>query len=773
MTSPEEPLAGVRVVDALGGLAGGYCTKLLCDAGAEVVLLEPAGGDALRRWRAGSDEPDDEGGALFAHLRGGQRAALDTGPDSVAAWASTADCVILGFDGPDPRPLLDHDPGLVVVSITPYGRLGPDAHRPATAFTLQADVGGLTIRGRPDRPPYHAGGRVTTWFSAAMAATAALAGLRRARRTGVGGLVDLSMAECANLATTNYASIIAELLGPEGDKLPPAVAETPAVEPTADGYVVFTTNTAQQFSDFCVLIGRPELIERYTSATDRQRDWDRWNEIVHDYTRSRTTEEIVASASALRIPVAPVCTGRTVVDVEHFVQRGVFRRDPTDRFSAPRRPWSLDGASPPAPRAAPGPAPADGPDDRSPRRTAPGRAGLPLDGVRVLDATAWWAGPVAGWVLAGLGAEVIHVESARRPDGMRMVGGRFARKPQWWDRSWFFLGANANKESLTLDLSTEVGRSLFLDVAAGVDVVVENYTPRVFEQFDLTPDVLHAVNPALVVTRMPAFGLDGPWRDRPGFAQTMESLSGLAWITGHPDDQPRLQGGPCDPNAGVHAAFAVLAALERRDRTGEGCTVEVPMVESALNIAAEQVVEYSAHGTELERGGNRGPFAAPQGLYAAIDGWLAVAVADDHQWASLAATIESLAPWRAASVAERRAAHDAIDAELARWAALRAAGEAAAELAAAGVPAALARDPRHGPDHPQFVARGFYERIEHPVVGEHRVPGLPFRLTGIDRWIRSAAPTLGRDNDRLLRSVGVDDETRRRLADDGIIGDRI
>ena len=129
---------------------------------------------------------------------------------------------------------------------------------------------------------------------------------------------------------------------------------------------------------------------------------------------------------------------------------------------------------------------------------------------------------MAGCVLAGLGAEVIHVESASRPDGMRMVGGLFYGQPQWWDRSWFFLGANTNKESLTLDLSTEQGRTLFLELAAEVDVVVENYTPRVFEQFGLTPDVLHGVNPALVVARMPAFGLDGPWRDRPGFAQTLE-----------------------------------------------------------------------------------------------------------------------------------------------------------------------------------------------------------------------------------------------------------
>ena len=214
---------------------------------------------------------------------------------------------------------------------------------------------------------------------------------------------------------------------------------------------------------------------------------------------------------------------------------------------------------------------------------------------------------MATCVLAALGAEVIHVESVGRPDGMRLVGGLFYGMPQWWDRSWFFLSANSNKRSLTLDLAEEKGREIYRDLVADADVVVENFTPRVFEQFGITWDDLVSINPRLVFARMPTFGLDGPWRDRPGFAQTMESLSGLAWLTGHVDDQPRLQGGPCDPNAGVHAAFAIIAALADRDRTGEGCLVEIPMVESALNIAAEQVVEYSAYGAVLERDGNRSP----------------------------------------------------------------------------------------------------------------------------------------------------------------------
>ncbi|MEZ4458103.1 MAG: CoA transferase, partial [Gemmatimonadales bacterium] len=316
-------------------------------------------------------------------------------------------------------------------------------------------------------------------------------------------------------------------------------------------------------------------------------------------------------------------------------------------------------------------------------------------------------------------------------------------------------------------LTTDTGRDLFLRLAETVDVVVENYTPRVFDQFGITWDALHARNPRLIFARMPAFGLDGPWRDRPGFAQTMDSLSGLAWVTGHTDDQPRLQGGPCDPNAGTHAAFAIIAALARRDETGTGGLLEVPMVESALNIAAEQVIEFSAYGTLRERAGNRGPYAAPQGLYRAGSGWLAVAVPSDEAWTALVDRVAGLAGL------DRHRDADAIDEALRHWCADLSAGDAAAQLCAIGVPAAEARDPRRTPEHPGFLSRGFYETADHPVVGPHRVPGLPFRLSGVDSWVRAPAPTLGQHTAGLLGGIGVSGRELEEMERARIVGTTI
>ena len=261
--------------------------------------------------------------------------------------------------------------------------------------------------------------------------------------------------------------------------------------------------------------------------------------------------------------------------------------------------------------------------------------------------------------------------------------------------------------------------------------MIENYTPRVLEAFDLGWDVVHATNPHAVMVRMPAFGLDGPWRDRPGFAQTMEQVTGLAWMTGHADDQPRIQRGPCDPNGGMHAAFAALVALARRDRTGVGCLVEAPMFEAALNIAAEPVIEWTAYGNRIARDGNRGPAAAPQGLYACT-GRRVVARARGRDRRAVARARARDRPPRARRRPGTRdrapvgaAHHDRSTPPSREWATARDVDDAVAALNRAGVPAARVVDPRTASQHPQLAARGYFELVAHPVAGTHPIPDPP------------------------------------------------
>jgi crotonobetainyl-CoA:carnitine CoA-transferase CaiB-like acyl-CoA transferase len=410
-------------------------------------------------------------------------------------------------------------------------------------------------------------------------------------------------------------------------------------------------------------------------------------------------------------------------------------------------------------------------------RPAPsGRNAPPLAGVRVVDLTAWWAGPSASGIFAALGAEVVHVESIKRMDGVRMTGGTLAKRDEWWEYSAFFLHANANKDDVTLDLDTQAGRALLLRLVERADLVIENYTPRVLEAFDLGWDVIHATNPSAVMVRMPAFGLDGPWRDRPGFAQTMEQITGLAWMTGYDDDQPRIQRGPCDPNGGLHAAFAALVALARRDRTGVGCLVEAPMFEAALNVAAEPVLEWTAYGNRIARDGNRGPAAAPQNLYACsgTEAWVALAVENDEQWSGLVHVVGCPELARAPSLATRmarREQHDRIDAAIAAWAITCDVDDAVTALNRAGVPAARVIDPRLASQQAQLEARGYFELVEHPVAGTHPIPTLPWRARGVDRWIRRPAPLLGQHNAEVLSGrLGCTNAELAKLAADGVIG---
>jgi crotonobetainyl-CoA:carnitine CoA-transferase CaiB-like acyl-CoA transferase len=366
---------------------------------------------------------------------------------------------------------------------------------------------------------------------------------------------------------------------------------------------------------------------------------------------------------------------------------------------------------------------------------------------------------------------------------MRMIGGMMAgRHAEWWECSHFFLTANTNKRGLALDLTDPRGRALMGRLLAGADGLFDNFSPRVTEGFGLTWEAVHAANPRTIMVRMPAFGLSGPWRDHVGFAQTMEQMTGLAWVTGHPDDQPRIQRGPCDPLAGMHAAFSFLVALAEREAKGEGVHVECTMVEGALNAAAEQLIEFSAYGNLLERQGNRGPAAAPQGIYpclghdpATSPRWLALAVASDAHWQALRRVLGHPAWAEDAALAElpgRRTAHDRIDAELRPWFAARERDKAVEELLAAGIPASPLADPRTTSRNPQMAARGFYETFDHPVVGAQPVPTVPFRYASVEHWLSRPAPLLGQHNREILREAGVDDAEIDALERDGVLATR-
>jgi crotonobetainyl-CoA:carnitine CoA-transferase CaiB-like acyl-CoA transferase len=465
--------------------------------------------------------------------------------------------------------------------------------------------------------------------------------------------------------------------------------------------------------------------------------------------------------------------------MEYVTERGVFVRNPAG-FHQPRPPWLMSDCAPAPLRetVAPG-----ANNDESPwRKPEPEREpvprGRPLEGVRIVDLTAFWAGPAATHLLAAFGADVIKVESIQRPDGIRYSGGMRKDVDDWWEYGWVFHAMNTNKRSVTLDLGSDEGRRLFKKLAAGADVVIENFSPRVMEHFGLTADALLEVNPKLVVARMPAFGLDGPWRDRVGFAPTMEQIAGLAWVTGLPDVPPVTPRGACDPLAGVHAAFAVLAALNFAERAGSGQLVELPMLETVLNATAIQAIESEVFGITLSRRGNRGHGESIQNLYrcAGQDDWIAITVRDDNQWRSLVDLMGRPA-WcdeGVSTITGRRERADDIDRRLQEWFAAQPLDSAVQRLAGAGIPAAPVVSPSLVTENPQLRERGFFEQLNHPSTGPTLYPCPPFAaLAGQDRWLLRPPPTLGEHNGEILRDrCGLTDEELTNLATSGVIGTR-
>jgi crotonobetainyl-CoA:carnitine CoA-transferase CaiB-like acyl-CoA transferase len=517
--------------------------------------------------------------------------------------------------------------------------------------------------------------------------------------------------------------------------------------------------------------------------------------VIDAWMGQRTSEEIAELASLFRIPVAVLGNGRSLLAEDHLVEQRWFVENPRGRFLQPDVPYTLGGGAerraieaPPrlgehtaAVRAEP----------RS-RRPAPAPATAaplprPFAGLRVVDFTANWAGPVIGHVLAMFGADVIRIESPSRPDPLRSNTIKTMDDELWWEWSPLAHGPNTSKRDLTLDMASEAGRRLAMRLIAASDIVLENYSPRVVESWGLSEEHVLGANPRAIFVRAPAYGLAGPWRERVGYAQTIEMTAGLAWVTGPVDGPPDIPNGACDPIAGLHATIALLLALEHRRRTGVGMLVECPMVGGALNLAAEQVVEWSAYGELLQRQGNRSPTAAPQGTYRTADDdlpmdqgrWVLISIEEDAQWRALRKEIGDPG-WardpRLDAAAGRRAAHDLIDDELAGWCRARMADDVVEQLASAGVPAGKVVLAHEAADNPQLIARGWFTRLRHPVTGDNPHGGFPATFSGGPSPAAlhtGPPPMLGQHNHAILSGVlGLGDDEIARLEADGVIGTR-
>ncbi len=397
---------------------------------------------------------------------------------------------------------------------------------------------------------------------------------------------------------------------------------------------------------------------------------------------------------------------------------------------------------------------------------------------RVLDLSMGWAGPLAGQMLAEMGAEVIKIEDTHYFDWWRGSLSMAAPEMQPIERSAPHNTANRGKLGVTLDLLHPRGVELVKRMVARADVLVENYSAGVMKRFGLDYPVLAPLNPRLIMLSMPSFGYGGPESGFRGYGNTVEAVAGVTGLTRyHDNDQPyTLSNALGDPVSGLTGTFAVLAALHERDRTGKGQWIELAQVEGVIPMLAEPMLEYQLTGEIQKPRGNRRPDYAPHGIYrcAGDEAWIAIAAETDSQWRALTDAL-GLAHLRDderfADRARRKRNEDALDAELARAIVARAVEEIVPALSAAGVYAAPVNSAPAVLGDPQLAQREYFVPIERAVVGTHLYPGAVVRTPATPAVQGVAAPLLGEHNAVVFRDLlGMSDKEIAELEAAGVIG---
>lgn len=790
------PLTGLRVVELASEIAGPYCTKLLVDLGADVCKIEPPEGDPLRRWGP-SPSADPAQSGLFEYLNAGKRGiTADLGHESGLATVheliSTADVLVEDLPagstgrlewGLDSETLGRINPELVVVRISSFGQEGPLRDRVTTPLTLQAAAGWVNVRD-PGRAPVQAGARIPEYITGSYAALGVLTALRiAAAETHRPVEVDVSMFESL-LSTLPYPMLMAARLKSLGLPTNSKAAPMLGIVRAADGWIGINCLTGQHWLDVCAMVGLPEFGEHQLAIMLGGPEREDFFAKAQPFLDSMTVTDLVELSQAMRIPAAPVTEGDTILACPQYAERGFFIEAATDawRFTRPGAPFRFSKTPVPPPM----PAPALGREAQAAWAESGARrrdddvpnVALPFAGLKVFDLSTFWAGAYLTCYLGAFGADVVKVESIQRPDGHRYSGSLLREGDDWYERGPLWQGTNLNKRDITLDLTSAAGRELALRLAAEADVVVENFSPRVVEQFGLDYESIAKINPDVIMVRMPGFGLDGPWRDYVGWALNIEQVSGMSAMTGYPDGPPCNLQGPADPIAGVHACVALLAALEHRRSTGEGQLIEVAQIEVGAAVTAEPVIEYSLTGRVRPREGNRHRVYA-QGVYptALTDEWVAISVRNDDDWIALLGAIdrdELREDPRFATAEARRQYHDEFDEVVASWTCGRPAEDLVTTLVRHRVPAARLLTADEMYDVEQLDARGFYQDLTHPISGRQRFPGWPFQISpGPAHHHRTGAPTLGQHNAEVLGALGLSDAEIAALREQSVIGHRL
>lgn len=743
------PLAGLEILEIAGRPSGAYCGRLLYLLGATVVRpVVPLAADV----------PGHLVQDLDTVLHEGKRGVPVDGPDGrdeLAAVAARCALVVMDSREEDAADgvlvrltadLLDAVPASTpVVDVTGLrAGMADGTALPSAPIVATAASGMAWGIGAPDRPPLTLPFDLPEFLTGTEAAAAAALALLFAEGMPeeAGLRWDVSTADVLSYFVGQIGSNFLPYERPwkrDGARATMSGGSYPGqMFPCSDGWVSIMCRTQPEYRALRDALGDPDWAKRpgYDDSREVARfHADEVDGYVNAWTRARTRDEVFAAGRRHGFPVAPVNTVAEALDEEQFAHRGFFGRDDRGRRRA-GAPFQLHRPEVAATRRA------------STWPSAETDSKRPLAGLRVLDLSWVWSGPMVTAALRDLGAEVLKIEHRARADparlrGRALRGGQPVAGPEL-EVTPYFNQMNHGKRSVAIDMTHPDGAALIAGLAEHADVVVENMRPGALTRCSLDYTALSARNPALVMVSMSLLGQTGPLSGIRGYAPVMSGLAGLDSVVGYDVDHLIGTYNPAlgDPNGAGHALTTVLAALVGRQRTGRGCYVDLSQVESLLSIMAEPILRWESDG-ELPVPANTHARFAPYGTFACRepDTWVSLAARTDRERAALEAVVG--------------ASGESPDLEraLAAWAAGRTDHDAAATLVAAGIPACPVVGYETALFGDRAVARGVATPTDHPWLGEQSVVTVPWKVEAHGFPAVAAAPLLGADTDAVLGEV--------------------
>jgi crotonobetainyl-CoA:carnitine CoA-transferase CaiB-like acyl-CoA transferase len=828
------PLEGVRVVECGEGVAAAFATKLMTLLGAHTIKVEPPGGDRTRfRGPFFVHRVDPDSSGLFLYLNADKSGVtLDL---RVPSDRAKLDELLVGADilvhniPPYQREDLRMEsatihsshPNLIVTGISAFGDYGPRAGWRAYELNL-VHAGGVAALAplcskRPDLPPLKLYGHQAEFQAANHAAFATLAAWFYRVRGGETQVIEVSAQECL-VAMLELSLLFYTYMGLRTSRLGGRLLGPWRIFECCNGKLLLACVEEHQWRSLVELMGDPEWAreEIFKDRLIRGRNSDALSLLMEDWFRQWDVTELFHACQQRRIPAAPVNQMADIFSDRHLRERDFFSnlplRDQPRRvevasmpFKASDMGWRLEQPAPSLgeethhisrvahesyrfPEPSPSPSRASQPDLISPpterERNRPEQAtGMeenqnagPLKGIRVLDFSWVWQGPFCTLQLAHLGAEVIRIESAKKPEINRLIPP-FAGGKAGVNRAGSFNQWNQGKRSIMLDLGNARAIELARSLVPHCDLVVENFAPGVIGRMGLGYEQLRSLKPDIIMLSLSGYGQTGPYSRYVSYGGLLGAQSGLFSVSGYTFGEPGETGITYgDPNSGAQAVFAAIAALIHRMHTGRGQYIDVSLWEALEMVMPEAWLEYSMNGREPPVTANRDRWMAPHNCYKSkgdAEEWVTIAVGDEEEWSAFCSAIgqSSLAgDPRFAKVALRKQNEDELDAIITRWTEERDRWEAAELLQRAGIAAMPTLTNKDLALDPHLRERGFLVELEHPEVGKRTHAGVPWTMSATTCKVVRPAPILGADTDEVLKSLlGFSAEEIEALHRDGVI----